>query len=583
MDRAYSVIVIGAGHAGCEAALAAARMGEKTLLVTLSLGAVARMSCNPAIGGLAKGQIVREVDALGGEMGRAADAAGIQFRMLNTSRGPAVWSPRAQCDKALYSSYMRSALEKQENLSLLEDEALEILSENGAVSGIRTKANGAISARAVVVTTGTFLRGLIHVGLKNFPGGRINEPPAEGLSRSLSALGLEIKRLKTGTPPRLDRASIDYSKTEPQPGDEPPAPFSHFTDTAAFRRDKKQLNCWLTYTNPATHDIIRNSLDRSPLYSGVIQSVGPRYCPSIEDKVVRFGARERHQVFLEPEGYDAPEIYANGISTSLPEDVQEAIVRSIAGLENAKILRYGYAIEYDYCPPTQVYATLECKQAPGLYLAGQINGTTGYEEAAGQGFCAGANAALKLKGAEPFVMKREESYIGVLIDDLVTKGVDEPYRMFTSRAEYRLLIRSDNADLRLMDKGRALGLIPGAAYAAFEKYRDGVKSAAAGKYGGLPPDGELYPWSREKISEEASVELKYSGYIRRQRMTVQKFSRMEGRRIPRSFDYDSVPSLLTEAKQKFKKIRPETVGQASRIPGVTPADIAILMIFLEKR
>jgi tRNA uridine 5-carboxymethylaminomethyl modification enzyme len=582
MER-YQVIVIGAGHAGCEAALAASRMGMNTLLVTMSLDSVARMSCNPAIGGLAKGQIVREVDALGGEMAKVTDRAGLQFRMLNLSRGPAVRSPRAQCDKRLYHEFMLESLKKQANLELLEDEAIGISSLSGAVSGIVTRSGKKLQADAVIVTTGTFLNGLIHVGLKHFPGGRIGEAPANSLSGSLRGAGLEVSRLKTGTPPRIDSASVDFSKTEPQPGDDPPVPFSFSTDPVKFRAEKKQLNCWLTYTNPSTHDIIKNNLDRSPLYAGVIQSTGPRYCPSIEDKVVRFPSRERHHVFLEPEGYDTNELYANGISTSLPEDVQEAIVHSIKGLENAKILRYGYAIEYDYCPPTQLYATLETKTMKNLYLAGQINGTTGYEEAAGQGIAAGINAALKLKGKDPFIMKRDESYTGVLIDDLVTKGADEPYRMFTSRAEYRLLIRSDNADLRLMDYGHDFGLISDDMHLKFSKYRSAVAAALANKPREHPADEELRPWSQELIEEEVRIEKKYEGYIKKQRETVKKFKRMEDKRIPPRFDYDSIPSLLGETRQKFKKINPLTIGQASRISGVTPADIAVLMIYLEKR
>lgn len=578
----YNIIVVGAGHAGCEAALAASRMGMKTLLVTMSLDAIARMSCNPAIGGLAKGQIVREVDALGGEMAKITDRAGIQFRMLNMSRGPAVWSPRAQCDKKLYSRYMREALESQKNLNLLEDETTVITLKNGAASGIETASGKKINADAVIITTGTFLKGLMHVGMRHFPGGRIDEAPASKLSDSLRGAGLELKRLKTGTPPRIDKNSVDYSAMEPQPGDNPPVPFSHFTDTARWSKEKKQLECWLTYTNEKTHAIIRKNLDRSPLYAGVIKSIGPRYCPSIEDKVVRFGSRERHQVFLEPEGYDTNELYANGISTSLPEDVQESIVHSITGLEKAKILRYGYAIEYDFCPPTQLYSTLETKTAANLYLAGQINGTTGYEEAAGQGIMAGINAALKLQGKESFTMNRSQSYIGVLIDDLVTKGVEEPYRMFTSRAEYRLILRTDNADLRLMEMGYKFGLITKSIFKSFVNYREAVKNnIPAGKMA-YPEESEIFPWIREKIDFEVAVERKYSGYIKRQELTAAKLKKHEEKKIPRAFNYDLVPSLLTETRQKLNKVRPQTIGQASRISGVTPADVAIILIYLEK-
>jgi tRNA uridine 5-carboxymethylaminomethyl modification enzyme len=580
MDR-YHIIVIGAGHAGCEAALAASRRGFSTLLVTMHLDAVAQMSCNPAIGGIAKGQIVRELDALGGEMGWITDQAGLQFRMLNRSRGPAVWSPRAQCDKKLYQILMKGSLEKQENLSLLQGEAVRLLTENGRACGVELKTGVRIGADAVIVTAGTFLKGLIHVGLSHFPGGRFGEFPADTLSSSLHELGIEVRRLKTGTPPRINGRTVDYAKCAVQPGDEPPVPFSHFTETKQWRAAKKQLPCWLTYTNPRTHAIIRANLDRSPLYAGIITSVGPRYCPSIEDKVVRFSERERHQVFLEPEGYSTSELYVNGISTSLPQDAQEEIVHSIEGLEKAAIMRYGYAIEYDYFPPTQLLATLETKAVENLYCAGQVNGTTGYEEAAAQGLIAGINATLKLQGRQPFVLGRDEAYIGVMIDDLVTKGVDEPYRMFTSRAEYRLLLRTDNADLRLMEHGHALGLISDALYRRFSAYRAALADRLDGRPG-LPDADELLPWTDERISEEAAIEQKYAGYIARQKMHIAKFKKMENKQIPPEFDYARIPGLLTETRQKLTRVRPLTLGQASRVSGVTPADVAVLYMYLEK-
>ena len=582
MINKYDCIVIGAGHAGCEAALASARMGQKTLLVTQSLEAVARMSCNPAIGGLAKGQIVRDVDALGGEMAKITDAAGLQFRMLNKSRGPAVWSPRAQCDKDLYSALMRKSLEQQEGLGLVQDEAKSIIVENNKITGIETVTGQRYYSKALILTTGTFLKGLIHVGLEHFPGGRLNEKPANFLSDSLRALGFETKRLKTGTPPRLSGKTIDFSNIEEQPGDEPPLPFSHFTDTKTFQKEKKQLPCWLTYTNKKTHELIRKGLDRSPLYTGIIKGIGPRYCPSIEDKVVKFADRDRHQVFLEPEGYTNDQYYANGISTSLPEDIQVNIVHSIKGLENAAILRYGYAIEYDFCPPTQLNRTLETKLFENLYFAGQINGTTGYEEAAAQGLMAGINAALKNKGKPAFTLSRDESYIGVLIDDLITKGVDEPYRMFTSRSEYRLILRSDNADLRLMDRGHDLGLVPDKYFKKFAFYRDTVNKSLKSKKILPAEDKAISPWTNEKIEFEVSLEKKYDGYIKLQKAQAGKLKNMEGKRIPDDLDYKSIPSLLTETRQKLSKIRPATIGQALRVPGVTPADIAVLIIYLEK-
>ncbi len=576
----YDIIVVGAGHAGCEAALAASRRGFKTALVTLQLDAIAQMSCNPAIGGIAKGQIVREIDALGGEMAWTTDTAGLQFRMLNMSRGAAVWSPRAQCDKKLYHLLMKASLEKTKNLDIIQGEAIRILVDGTRATGVELKINTSIFADAVIITTGTFLRGVIHVGLTQFPGGRFGEFPADSLSHSLTDLGFEIKRLKTGTPPRINGNSVDYTRTQEQPGDVPPIPFSHFTDRKTWQTAHRQLPCWLTYTNEATHDIIRANLDRSPLYAGIIKGVGPRYCPSIEDKVVRFADRTRHQVFLEPEGFNTAEMYVNGISTSLPADVQEQIVHSIAGLENAVIMRYGYAIEYDFCPPTQLKASLETKTIENLYFAGQINGTTGYEEAAAQGLIAGINAGLKLTGEQPLILSRDEAYIGVLIDDIVTKGVDEPYRMFTSRAEYRLTLRSGNADMRLMDHGYKIGLISDTMYTKFCSYRETLAQKLAGK--DVPEPADMSPWTQEQLDDEIHIEQKYEGYIKQQKQEAAKLRAMESRRIPPDFDYDAIPSLLTEARQKLKIVKPETLGQAQRIPGISPADIVVVMLYLAK-
>jgi tRNA uridine 5-carboxymethylaminomethyl modification enzyme len=610
----FDIIIVGAGHAGCEAGLVCARMGYKTLLITLNFDTIAQMSCNPAIGGVAKGQIVREIDALGGEMAKITDKSGIQFRMLNKSKGPAVWSPRAQCDKFLYKTFMREVLENQDNLFLLEDEVVNlIVTKDRVVKGVETKSGKQFSCKSVILTTGTFLNGTIHIGLKNFPGGRINEPASTGISECLKKLGFEVKRLKTGTPPRLRAETIDYSKLEPQYGDNPPVPFSHFSSKII----QKQLPCWITYTNEQTHKIIYQNLDRSPLYTGIIKGIGPRYCPSIEDKVVRFKDKDRHQVFLEPEGYNTNEIYCNGISTSLPEDVQEKIVHSIPGCETAEILRYGYAIEYDFCPPTQLFPSLETKLVSGLYFAGQINGTTGYEEAAAQGLIAGINAVLKISGKEPFILRRDEAYIGVLIDDLVTKGVMDPYRMFTSRAEYRLLLRTDNADLRLMDYGYKLNLIDKKSYHQFDLYRNVLhkiisfankkvvkeknKSVATLVQQGnlieeivdgqeleqftkvLEKNGNLtFCWTKEKLLEQVNIQLKYAGYISRQLKEAKKLQRLESKKIPDDFDYNKVKGLLQEARIKLLQIKPKTIGQAARISGVTPADISILLVYLKK-
>jgi len=599
----YDIVVIGAGHAGCEAALAAARLGLSTCLFTINLDTIAQMSCNPAIGGLAKGHLVREIDALGGEMAKVTDKAGIQFRMLNMSKGPAVWSLRAQADRFLYKLAMRKVLENQENLDIKQALAEKIITENGNVKGVLTSLGVFFGARAVIVTTGTFLKGLIHVGLENFPAGRAGEFPSNGLSESLSSLGLKIGRLKTGTPPRLDAKTIDFSKTEPQYGDEPPVAFSHSTEEIT----NPQLPCFITYTNAETHRIILGNLDRSPLYSGKIKGIGARYCPSIEDKVVRFAERERHQVFLEPEGLETKEYYANGIPTSLPYDVQVKFVRTIPGLEEVEIMRPGYAIEYDFIYPTQMKQNLEAKIIGGLFLAGQINGTSGYEEAAAQGLMAGINAALKLRGREPFILGRHEAYTGVLIDDLTTKGTNEPYRMFTSRAEYRLLLRHDNADLRLMDKGYGIGLLDEAIYQKFlEKKRlihdemerlkrtrikvDENRNETLEQF--LKRPEITYAFIDERSSSDqpltpemkrqVEIQVKYDGYILRQMEMAERLKKIEGKRIPDNFDYNSVNGLSREVLLKLLDVRPLTLGQAGRIPGITPAALSLLMIAIEK-
>jgi tRNA uridine 5-carboxymethylaminomethyl modification enzyme len=606
--KKYDIIVIGAGHAGCETALASARMGCSVLLLTMNLDTIAQMSCNPAIGGLAKGQIVREIDALGGEMGKITDLAGIQFRMLNMSKGPAVQSPRAQCDRKFYQQSMKSVIEKEPNIDLKQAEAVKITVSDSSVTGVLTATGIKFESRAVIITTGTFLKGLVHVGLTHYPSGRMNEFPSNSLSDSIRELGFEVGRLKTGTPPRINSGTIDYSKLTPQHGDLPPVPFSHFTQNLT----QKQVPCWVTYTNEQTHKLIKDNLDRSPLYTGVIKSIGPRYCPSIEDKVVRFGDKDRHQVFLEPEGYNTEEVYCNGISTSLPEDVQEQIVHSIDGCDHAVILRYGYAIEYDFCQPTQLNPSLETKIVNNLYFAGQINGTTGYEEAAAQGLMAGINAVLKLRSESPFILGRDEAYIGVLVDDLVTKGIMDPYRMFTSRAEYRLVLRSDNADLRLLDYGYKYGLINKTLFSKFTKYRGYITELIAklestvlsgdtgslallikqGKtvselkteyhdvYPVIQPE-DILPWSMAKVESEAGIEIKYAGYIKRQQMEIERFKRLETKKIPGSIDYSKIPGLLTESRQKLAKIRPVSIGQASRISGVTPSDISILLVYLK--
>ncbi len=616
-DSEFDVIVIGAGHAGCEAALATARLGLQTCLFAINLDTIAQMSCNPAIGGLAKGHLVREIDALGGEMAKVADRAGIQFRILNRSKGPAVWSLRAQADRLLYKLAMREVLEEQENLVIKQALVDEVVVKDSKVQGVMTSLGVFYGARAVIVTTGTFLRGLIHIGLESFPAGRAGEFPAVNLSDSLKRLGLKMGRLKTGTPPRIDSKTIDFSRTAEQWGDNPPQPFSYSTESIT----NPQLPCYITYTNERTHRIILDNLDRSPLYSGRIKGIGPRYCPSIEDKVVRFSERPRHQVFLEPEGLQTKEFYANGISTSLPYDVQVRLVRSIPGLEEAEIMRPGYAIEYDFVYPTQLRHTLETKLVEGLFLAGQINGTSGYEEAAAQGLVAGVNAAMKLLGREPLILRRHEAYIGVLIDDLVTKGTTEPYRMFTSRAEYRLLLRHDNADMRLRERGYKIGLVSEEQYRAFRRKKetlelelrrleketvapekvnpvlessntttvkehislvqllrrpeigyDVIKSISPSPYA---VEGEL-----EKLVE---IEVKYSGYIRRQIDLIEKMKRFENTRIPENFPYERIAGLSREVVSKLREVNPVTIAQASRIPGVTPAAITALMIALKKK
>jgi len=600
--EAYDVIVIGAGHAGAEAASGSAHMGCRTLLLTHNLETLGQMSCNPAIGGIGKGHLVKEIDALGGIMARAADRAGIQFRILNSRKGPAVRATRAQADRVLYKQAVRALLEAQPNLTLFQQAVDDLVVENGRVTGVVTQSGLKFRARAVVLTTGTFLGGKIHVGLTNYPGGRAGDPPALALAARLRELMPNVGRLKTGTPPRLDGRTLDFSVMGEQPGDEPTPVFSFMGSRAEHPR---QVSCFITYTNERTHDFIRSGLDRSPMYTGVIEGVGPRYCPSIEDKVVRFAERDRHQVFVEPEGLNTHEVYPNGISTSLPFDVQWALVRSIAGFENAVITRPGYAIEYDYFDPRDLRPTLETKTVAGLFFAGQINGTTGYEEAAAQGLIAGINAARAVKDEAPWWPRRDQAYLGVLLDDLITRGVTEPYRMFTSRAEYRLTLREDNADLRLTETGRRLGLVDEARWMRFCEKREAIEREHARLAATRAPTGAslagllrrpemsyaalfesvagIEPVADAEVAQQTEIQIKYEGYIARQHEEIERHRRYEDLTLPEDLDYHGVRGLSVEVRHKLDRHRPATLGQAARLSGVTPAAISLLLVHLKRK